>query len=161
MGIHGPRVAEVAGFEVGNLDLASGVLAVTGKGDKTRTIYLIPKTVAALSDWLEVLPAIARADTAALFVSVGPRAAGSSLSSRGLRAMVDGYLEALGLKAEGISCHALRHSSATWARAGGAKLDAIAGMLGHASTNTTLIYAKIVDKMTENPARYLEAVIGR
>jgi site-specific recombinase XerD len=160
MGIHGLRVAEVAGLEVGDLDLGAGVLAVTGKGDKTRTIYLIPRTVAALADWLEVRPAIARADTTALFVAVGPRAAGSSLSSRGIRAMVDRYLGAVGLKAEGISCHALRHSAATWARAGGAKLDAIAGMLGHANVTTTQVYAQIVDKMTENPAHYLEALMG-
>ena len=74
--------------------------------------------------------------------------------------MVDGHLEALGLKAEGISCHALRHSAATWARAGGAKLDAIADQLGHASTDTTRIYARIVDGMTENPARYLAELMG-
>ena len=77
-----------------------------------------------------------------------------------IRHLVDRYLDSLGLKAEGISCHALRHSAATWARAGGAKLDAIAGMLGHTSTDTTRIYAKIVDRMAENPAAYLDAVLG-
>jgi len=64
------------------------------------------------------------------------------------------------LKAEGISCHALRHSAATWSRAGGARLDAIAGMLGHTSVTTTGVYAKIVDKIAENPARYLEELMG-
>jgi hypothetical protein len=29
-----------------------------------------------------------------------------------------------------------------------------------ASTDTTRIYARIVDKMTENPARYLEAMLA-
>jgi integrase len=65
-----------------------------------------------------------------------------------------------GLEAEGISVLALHHSSATWARAGGAKLDAIVGMLGHASVTTTSIYAQIVDKIAENPARYLEELMG-
>jgi hypothetical protein len=32
-------------------------------------------------------------------------------------------------------------------------------MLGHSSTDTTRIYVRIVDKMTENPARYLEAML--
>ena len=59
-----------------------------------------------------------------------------------------------------IDCNALRHSAATWARAGGARLDAIAGMLGHASLTTTDVYAKIVDKIAENPARYLEELMG-
>ena len=66
----------------------------------------------------------------------------------------------LSLKAEGISCHAPRHSAATWARAGGARLDAIAGMLGYTSITTTSIYARLVDRMTENPAPYLEAMMG-
>jgi len=59
-----------------------------------------------------------------------------------------------------VRCHALRHSAATWARAGGARLDAIAGMLGHTSVTTTGVYAKIVDKIAENPARYLEKLMG-
>ena len=68
---------------------------------------------------------------------------------------MDKYLSSCGLKREGVSCHSLRHSAATGARAGGAKLDSIAGMLGHSSTTTTGIYARVVDRMTENPARYL------
>jgi len=40
-----------------------------------------------------------------------------------------------------------------------AKIDAIADMLGHSDPSTSRIYAKIVDKMTENPARYLEAML--
>jgi integrase/recombinase XerC len=82
------------------------------------------------------------------------------MSTRAVRYLVDGYLDDLGLKHEGVSCHSLRHSAATWARAGGAALDALAGMLGHASVTTTQVYAQIVDRMIENPARYIEAMIG-
>lgn len=46
------------------------------------------------------------------------------------------------------------------ALATGASLDAIANALGRASTDTTRIYAKIVDRMDENPARYLVALMG-
>ena len=42
---------------------------------------------------------------------------------------------------------------------GGARLDTIADMLGHSSTDVTRLYAKIVDRMAENAARYLEAVL--
>ena len=35
----------------------------------------------------------------------------------------------------------------------------MADMLGHSSADTTQIYARIVDKMSENPAKYLEAVL--
>jgi site-specific recombinase XerD len=160
MGVHGLRVAEVAALHVGSLDLDAGTAQVVGKGGKSRTIYLIPRTMATLTDWLEARPAVAGAGVAALFVVVRPRGTGQPLSTRAIRAMVDGYLDGLGLKAAGVSCHALRHSAATWARAGGAKLDAIADQLGHASTDTTRIYARIVDRMAENPARYLAELMG-
>jgi len=74
--------------------------------------------------------------------------------------LTDRYLEAEELKREGISCHSLRHSAAVWARAFGASVDGLADMLGHSSVDTTRIYAQIVRKMEENPARYLEAALG-
>jgi site-specific recombinase XerD len=44
--------------------------------------------------------------------------------------------------------------------AGGAKLTAISGAMGHSSIETTQVYAKIVDRINENPARYLDALMG-
>ena len=68
-------------------------------------------------------------------------------------------LEALGLKEAGASCHSLCHSFAIWSLAGGAKLESIQDTLGHSSVETTQVYAKIVDKMTENPTLYLEKML--
>ena len=160
LGVHGLRVAEVAGLRPEDVDLGAAEVRVLGKGRKIRTVYLIDHTVGLLADWLEVREAVALSDVCAMFVVVGPNGTGTALGARGIRYMVDKSLTDLGLKAEGISCHALRHSAATWARAGGARLDAIAGMLGHASVTTTGIYARIVDKIAENPARYLEELMG-
>ena len=160
MGVHGLRVGEVAGLLVTDVDLEQGQATVKGKGQKVRTVYLTEATAGVLADWLAVRDAIASAGVDTLFVGTGHHGAGAALSTRGLRFLVDGYLERLGLKAQGMSCHSLRHSAATWARAGGAKLDAIGAMLGHASIQTTTVYAKIVDRMAENPARYLEGLLG-
>jgi len=160
MGVHGLRVAEVAGLQTEDVDLNTGEIKVLGKGRKLRTVYLIDHTVELLVAWLEVRETVALIGVCALFVVIGPNGTGTALGARGIRYLVDKHLVDLGLKAEGISCHALRHSSATWARAGGARLDAIAGMLGHASVTTTGIYARIVDKIAENPARYLEELMG-
>ena len=73
--------------------------------------------------------------------------------------MVDWYLKKLSLKRPLVSCHALRHSFATLARAAGAKLGAISKALGHASVTTTQIYADIVDKQRENPANFLVGLL--
>lgn len=157
MGRHGLRVAEVAALTVADLDLGDpSTVQVSGKGSKTRKVYLTPPAVAALRDWLKVRPVNG---TTALFVALGNRHNGTHMTTRGIRHLVTAYLTTLGLKADGISCHSLRHSAATWARFGGAKLDAIAGMLGHSSVTTTQVYAQIVDRMAENPAAYLDRVL--
>ncbi len=109
--------------------------------------------------WLDTRVSVADPEESALFVSLDRVHKGGRMSARAVRYMVDGYLEALDLKAASISCHSLRHSAATWARAGGAKLDALADMMGHADVSTTRIYAQIVNKMQENPAKFLEAML--
>ena len=40
-----------------------------------------------------------------------------------------------------------------------ARLDAIAGMLGYTSATTIGVYARIVDKIAEHSARYLEKLM--
>lgn len=161
MGIHGLRVAEVASIRLENVDLVAGTVRVVGKGQKVRKVYLTEQTTAVLTAWLNLRPDVALSDTRTVFVVVGHRATGTSISDRAIRFLVDSYLDQVGLKKAGISCHALRHSAATWARAGGAKLDAIADMLGHSRTATTQVYAQIVDKMSENPAQFLEVAMAR
>ena len=160
MGRHGLRVSEVAGLTVDAVDLDAGSVRVLGKGSKTRKVYMTETTKKVISQWLTVRAGVANDGERALFVALDRRTKGSGMTTRAIRYAVDKCLDRLGLKAEGISCHSLRHSAATWARAGGAKIDAIADMLGHASTDTTRVYARIVDRMTENPARFLEAILA-
>lgn len=160
MALHGLRVAEVAGLRIGDLDLEAGTLAVTGKGRKARSVLLVERTAGLLRAWLEVRGAVARADCAALFVSLHHPDAGTPMDRRAIRYLVDGYLARLGLKREGVSCHALRHSFATLSRAAGARLDAISRALGHSSVTTTQVYADIVDAAAENPARFLVGALA-
>ena len=141
------------------LDLNAGTVRVIGKGSKARTVYLTETSTAAIRAWLDVRSQVAREAERSLFVALDRRTKGSGMSARAIRWKVDKYLTRLGLKADGISCHSLRHSAATWARAGGAKIDALANMLGHSSADTTRVYARIVDRMAENPSRFLEALL--
>lgn len=160
MGFHGLRVEEVVNLNLSDLSLDGELptISVTGKGSKTRRIHLIDRSFAALTAWLKVRTA--HPEEQAVFVSIANRGRGERLSTRGIRSMVDGYLAQAGLKQAGISCHSLRHSFATWSLAGGAKLQAISGAMGHSSIETTQVYAKLVDRINENPARYLDALMG-
>jgi site-specific recombinase XerD len=127
MVVHGLRVAEVAGMLVGNVDLEAGTVKVHGKGSKRRTVYLVEGTAAALRDWLDVRASVALEGVNAVFVVVGNHTNDTAMSERALRYLVEGYLDGLGLKAEGISCHCLRHSAATWTRFGVRYLEAVTG----------------------------------
>jgi integrase len=129
---------------------------------KRRTVYLVDISRQRLADWLAVRERTAGEGETALFVAVdrAKRFTGRRMTRRAVEALTDHYLERLGLKRSGISCHSLRHSAAVWARAFGATVDALADMLGHASVDTTRVYARIVNRMQENPARFLEAALG-
>jgi site-specific recombinase XerD len=162
MGVHGLRVGEIVALDVADLDLDAGTVSVPGKGGKRRTVYLVDISRQRLADWLAVRERAAGEGETALFVAVdrAKRFTGRRMTRRAVEALTDRYLERLGLKRGGISCHSLRHSAAVWARAFGATVDALADMLGHASVDTTRIYARIVNRMQENPARFLEAALG-
>jgi site-specific recombinase XerD len=162
MGVHGLRVGEIVALDLADLDPDAGTVSVPGKGGKRRTVYLVDISRQRLADWLAVREQAAGERETALFVAVdrAKRFTGRRMTRRAVEALTDRYLERLGLKRGGISCHSLRHSAAVWARAFGATVDALADMLGHASVDTTRIYARIVNRMQENPARFLEAALG-
>ena len=158
MGYHGLRVSTVAQLRVDGVDVSADppTLRVVSKGAKQRTVYLTDHTAGILGDWLACRSEVACEGEPCVFVTLDRRTRGHGMTPRALRYMVDGYLARLGLKSESVSCHALRHSFATWSLAGGAKLLAVSDALGHAQVTTTQRYAKIADQIRENPTRYLE-----
>jgi integrase/recombinase XerD len=159
LGYHGLRVSEVSSLVI--TDYAAGDLprlTVHGKGNKRREVYLVATTEKLLDAWLQVR--VARPKVKAIFTDLDNHHRGKPMTARAIRYQVDGYLTTVGLKAEGVSCHSLRHSFATWSLAGGAKLLSISQALGHSSVETTQVYAKIVDKVRENPTLYLERMMG-
>ena len=163
--LHGPRVAELAALTVAAVDLAGDppTARITGKGDKARTLYLVPTARAALAAWLEARAQLAQVDPAAVFVTLqanGAGGAGRRMTARSIRRRVDVALVAAGLKREGVSCHSLRHSFGTWSAAAGAPGAAISAAMGHASIDTTGVYVKVADAMKQNPAAYLERWAG-
>lgn len=170
---HGLREIELVRLNVENVALSadgeSSTLRVFGKRSKWRTIHLVPQTQMALQKWLaahalmHIRPdggdGMSQPGTP-LFVSLhwannGHGDRGARMSTRGVRAMIDGYLEAVGAKAEGISGHALRHSFGTWSVFDGADLRAVSKEMGHGSIETTTKYSRVVDAMKSNPAKYM------
>jgi site-specific recombinase XerD len=159
MAMHGLRVCEVSRLGLADVDLEAGEageLQVLGKGSKRRKVLLTDDTRICLEKWLAVRR-LMKAESDALFLALSGPA--ERMGTRGLRSMTDHYLAKIGAKKAGVSCHALRHTYATQTLAAGASLLAISGSMGHSSVTTTQVYAQIVDKARNNPAKFLVGVL--
>jgi len=132
----GLRISEALGLK--RKDFTGGdALTVTGKGNKTRMVPLLPQVAKLIADYIALCPLDLPAD-GALFI--GSR--GGPLSPRVVQLTMARLRGALGLP-DSATPHALRHSFATHLLARGGDLRAIQELLGHASLSTTQIYTAV------------------
>jgi integrase/recombinase XerC len=116
---------------------ASDTLTVTGKGNKTRMVPVLPQVVKSIEGYIALCPIEPAAD-GPLFLG----ARGGPLSPRVVQLAMARLRGALGLP-DTATPHALRHSFATHLLARGGDLRAIQELLGHASLSTTQIYTAV------------------
>ncbi|MDR0901368.1 MAG: tyrosine recombinase XerC [Opitutaceae bacterium] len=133
----GLRVSELAGLNHGDIDLASGVARVLGKGRKER---LCPLGKVALAVLKHFRAAHARDTSPSAPVVV--TAQHGRIPVRRAQLLLKRYLALAGLPLD-ISPHKIRHSYATHLLNAGADLRLVQELLGHASLNTTQIYTHV------------------
>ncbi len=132
----GLRLSEALGLK--RKDFSSGdAITVTGKGNKTRMVPVLPQVTKSITGYIELCPLDLLGD-GPLFV--GSR--GGPLSPRIVQLAMARLRGALGLP-DTATPHALRHSFATHLLARGGDLRAIQELLGHASLSTTQIYTAV------------------
>lgn len=136
----GLRACEVAGLRLTDIDWRSA--AVTIRSSKVHRARVVPLTADlgdALAGYLRVRPPT---DRDHVFVRIGVLE-GEALTPSVVRsAMRLGYARA-GLPASVTGTHRLRHTAATRLVNAGASLKEVADVLGHASLDTTAVYAKV------------------
>lgn len=113
------------------------VLSITGKGNKTRLVPLLPVARAAVDVYRTLCP-FAVPPNEPMFR--GQK--GGPLNARNIQLLIQRLRGALGLP-ETATPHALRHSFATHLLANGADLRVIQELLGHASLSTTQVYTEV------------------
>jgi integrase/recombinase XerC len=133
----GLRLAELAGLDVTDLDLADRTVRVLGKGAKTRILPVGKQAIVALRAWLADRAAIARGG-AALFVGQG----GERLGARAIQKRVGRWAKAAGLGVP-LHPHLLRHSFATHLLESSRDLRGVQELLGHADISTTQVYTHL------------------
>jgi len=146
----GLRVSELAGLNVGSLDVDERLVKVLGKGGKERIVPIGRQALRAVDRYLAATQTLRQGRwgddrRAPLFVN----ARGGRLTARSVGRIVKRYALEAGLPSE-ISPHSMRHSYATHLLDGGADLRSVQELLGHASLSTTQRYTHVsLDKLME------------
>ncbi len=136
----GLRLAELAGLDLGDVDLADRTVRVLGKGAKTRIVPVGRHAIDALRFWLAERAKLVRAgpECAALFLGRG----GRRLTVRSVQLRVGEWARRSGLSMH-VHPHMFRHSFATHLLESSGNLRAVQELLGHADIGTTQIYTHL------------------
>jgi integrase/recombinase XerC len=132
----GMRLSELAGLNIGDLDLLSDQVKVRGKGRKERIVPLGSRATLALRRWFEARREAIPARGAPTAVFVNQR--GGRLTTRSIQQAMHRLFDAIG--GDELRVHSLRHTFATHLLDAGADLRAVQELLGHASLSTTQVY---------------------
>src|SRR5215469_13712681 len=134
----GARASEATSLRVGDIDWHSKSVRITGKGNKQRRCPLWATTLRYLRQLAGERPAEAH-----LFMN----RRGEPLTRYGVHTLVERYIVKLrssvpSLQARRVSPHISRHTTASHLLQAGVDINTIRAWVGHASLNTTNIYAE-------------------
>jgi integrase/recombinase XerC len=141
----GLRIGEALGLDLDDLDLASGMARVWGKGSKERLAPLSDTAISSLRAYLQVRHAFGpEPSEKALFLGLR----GKRLQRRQAGRILENMSKQAGLPMA-VHPHMLRHSFATHILASGADMRAVQELLGHAKLSTTQRYTHLnLDQLT-------------
>ncbi len=134
----GLRLSELAGLTWERLDMSSGQVTVTGKGNRQRMVPLGRKASEALLEWRKARAELADFNEPHVFVSQQ----GHPISVRNIQARIRHWARHQGLPRH-VHPHLLRHSFASHVLESSGDLRAVQEMLGHADISTTQIYTHL------------------
>lgn len=145
----GLRLSELASLRWEQLDLKSGMVTVTGKGNRTRMVPVGRMASEALLEWRKIRGEFASFEQPNVFVSQR----GTPIATRTIQARIRYWAKRQGIP-QNIYPHLLRHSFASHMLESSGDLRAVQELLGHADISTTQIYthldfqhlAKVYDK---------------
>jgi site-specific recombinase XerD len=145
----GLRVSELAGLKKENINLKRDEFTVTGKGRKSRVVFISDDAKYWLKKYFD-----SRKDlNPYLFMGHDKKKKDDpedeALTTRSIQRIVHKYAKAAGIT-KPVTPHTLRHSFATDLLQNGADIRSVQTMLGHSSITTTQIYTHITDKELRN-----------
>ncbi|MBB3594438.1 integrase/recombinase XerC [Rhizobium sp. BK529] len=133
----GLRISEALDVKPSEISAGTTTLRITGKGNKTRLVPLLPIVLEAVEKYRQLCP-FHLDEGQPLFRG----ARGGRLQPAIIQRAMQKLRSAFGLP-DSATPHALRHSFATHLLAGGGDLRTIQELLGHASLSTTQVYTGV------------------
>ena len=134
----GLRLSELASLRWEQLDLTSGMVTVTGKGNRTRMVPVGRMASKALLEWRKARGQFASFEQPFVFVSQR----GTPIATRTIQARIRYWAKRQGIP-QNIYPHLLRHSFASHMLESSGDLRAVQELLGHADISTTQIYTHL------------------
>lgn len=142
----GMRISEVVSINRDQVN-SDGKLFITGKGKKQRFVYLTPRAVGHIREYLkkrvDPYPALFLPTSGSRLKSSDPR-----ISTNYLQMKIAFYRRMLEIVVP-MSAHTIRHAYATYLAENGANPAAIQVLLGHESLQTTTRYVHTSDRFAE------------
>lgn len=138
----GIRVYELSNIRADSIDLSSGVLRISGKGNKERYVQIADREV------LDVMRGYYAANRREIqesgYFFVNNR--GNRYTEQSIRLMVRKYTSECGISQK-ITPHMFRHSFATYLIEEGVDISCVQEILGHSSIKTTRIYVHVSSRI--------------
>ena len=133
----GLRASELMALDVKDMDVKLGKIRCVGRNSKTRIIPVDQHVAQLLRDYISgARTNLLNSETeVALFTN----RRGERLTRQGFWQIVQGYADKVGLAAK-VTPRSLRHSFAVHSLKGGADLQSVQELLGHAHISTTRAY---------------------
>lgn len=136
----GLRVSELVTLTLGQVNLNSGYLRISGKGGKERLIPLGEQAMVSLSKYMQLVRPLWLPDRACVDLFITQR--GQAMTRQAFWYLIKRYALQAGIS-KALSPHTLRHAFATHLLDHGADLRAVQLLLGHSDLSTTQIYTHI------------------
>jgi len=135
----GARASEAASLLIQDVDTQSRLVHITGKGKKQRVCPLWPETIGHLRRLIAQRP-----KDEPLFLNRLKQ----PITRFGIHTLVERHAaraaeQEPAMRSKRVSPHTIRHSTATHLLRAGVDINTIRGWLGHASINTTNVYAEV------------------
>jgi integrase/recombinase XerD len=136
----GLRASELMALNTRDVDLKKSMVRCSGSGSRVRVIPIDQPVARLVKEYVDVVRPELLSDEKEVALFLNRR--GERLTRQGFWQIVQGYADKVGLSGK-VTPRSLRHSFAAHKLKGGADLQSVQELLGHAHISTTRVYTQV------------------